>query len=268
MATLTTRLAMRKPATADLVDVAADLDANLDKLDTVAGMVYASSSTRPSTPFQGQPVYESDTGNTVVHNGSAPASGGWEYITVPVVAATSAFPSPNSGQLLMLSTENMLYRYTGSAWVPYIPGVERAVKTTDLSVTSNATLANDAQLTVPVAANATYMFEAYLNYSSAAAADAQFSLSVPASATWKISPLSPGTGIAVTLSTLETAPVTSGGIGIGGIGVGTQMSGEPKGWVKTAGTAGNVVVQWAQLVSTASATVLYTGSWIRLTRVV
>lgn len=267
MATTTTRLALRKAATSDLVDVTADLDGNMDKLDTVAGMVYASSSTRPSTPFQGQPVYESDTGNAIVHNGSSPASGGWEYITVPVVAATSAFPSPNSGQILMLSTENMLYRYTGSAWVPYLPGVERAMKTTDLSVTSNATLASDTQLQVPVAANATYLAEAFLDYSSATAADAQFSLSVPASATWKVAPFGLLAAVAATSGSLETAPATSGGIVLGANAVGVHVSARPVGWVKTAGTAGNVTVQWAQSVSTASVTVLYTGSWIRLTRV-
>jgi hypothetical protein len=266
MSTTTTRLALVKPITSEDVDVTI-LNANSDKIDTVAGMVYASSSTRPSTPFQGQPVYESDTGNTLVHNGSSPASGGWEYITVPVVAATSSFSSPNSGQLLMLSTENMLYRYTGSAWAPYVPGVERAVKTTDLSVTSNATLASDAQLTVPVAANATYQLDMFLDYSSATAADAQVSLSVPASATWKIAPYAMTSATAATSGSLETAPAASGGVTLGGDGVGTHVSAVPCGWVKTAGTAGNVVVQWAQLVSTASATVLYTGSWIRLTRV-
>lgn len=267
MATTTTRLGLRKPATTDLVDVAADVDGNLDKLDTAAGMVYASSTTRPSTPFQGQPAYESDTGNVVVHNGSSPASGGWEYITVPVVAATSAFSSPNSGQLLMLSTDTDLYRWTGSVWVPYIPGTPRAAKTTDNSVTSNAVLANDTQLQVAVAANATYQLDMFLDYSSATAADAQISLVVPASATWKVAPFALTAAVAATSGSLETAPATTGGITLGGNGVGTHVTAAPRGWVKTAGTAGNVTVQWAQAVSTASATVLYTGSWIRLTRV-
>lgn len=267
MSTLTTRLSLVKPVASENIDVTI-VDSNYDKLDTVAGMVYATSTTRPSTPFQGQPVYESDTGNAAVHNGSTPASGGWEYITVPVAAATSSFITPSANQLMMLSTENQLYRYTGSAWVPYIPGVERAMKTTDNSVTSNATLASDTQLQVAVVANATYQLEMFLDYSSATAADAQFSLAVPASATWKVAPFGMTAATAATSGSLETAPATTGGIVLGGNAVGVHVSATPAGWVKTAGTAGNVTVQWAQSVLTASATVLYTGSWIRLTRVV
>jgi hypothetical protein len=39
------------------------------------------------------------------------------------------------------------------------------------------------------------------------------------------------------------------------------------GWLKTAGTAGNVVVQFAQATANASNAILYTGTWIRLTRI-
>lgn len=97
MATTTTRLALRKPAGTDTVNVATDINASMDTIDTVVGFTNASSSTRPSTPFTGQGVLESDTGAAIVSNGSSPASGSWTYLigtggptTVGATAAVGA----------------------------------------------------------------------------------------------------------------------------------------------------------------------------------
>ncbi len=80
MATTTTRLALRKPAGSDLVNVSTDLDANYDAIDTAAGFTDCTSSTRPSAPFRGQGIRESDTTALLVSNGSSPASASWSYI--------------------------------------------------------------------------------------------------------------------------------------------------------------------------------------------
>lgn len=79
MATTTSRLALRKPdpnpTTGDFIDVDLDLNGNWDKIDAVIGALPCTSSTRPGSPFQGQFIYESDTGAILMWNGTA-----WRYL--------------------------------------------------------------------------------------------------------------------------------------------------------------------------------------------
>lgn len=70
MPTFTTRLGLIKPGYADDVDVA-DLNANADDIDAVIGAPVVTSTTRPGSPFTGQLIYESDTSNTLVWDGTA-----------------------------------------------------------------------------------------------------------------------------------------------------------------------------------------------------
>ncbi len=64
MGTNTARLALFKPdgnpTTGDDVDVD-DLNDNSDKIDAAAGFTICTSSTRPASPWDGQPIYETDT---------------------------------------------------------------------------------------------------------------------------------------------------------------------------------------------------------------
>lgn len=83
MSTTTTRLGLYKPATdgSEYVNVVTDLDNNYDLIDLAMGSRIVTSSTRPSTPYGGQHILESDNAyRSYVHNGTSPASGGWvEY---------------------------------------------------------------------------------------------------------------------------------------------------------------------------------------------
>jgi hypothetical protein len=70
MGALTPRLSLYKPGGGStgliLPDETADIDtlnANFDKIDTAIGARNVLSTTRPATPFDGQPVFERDTGN-------------------------------------------------------------------------------------------------------------------------------------------------------------------------------------------------------------
>lgn len=60
MATSTTKLGLSKPAGTDAVDIAV-LNANSDKIDNASGTFICTSTTRPSTPYNGQTIYETDT---------------------------------------------------------------------------------------------------------------------------------------------------------------------------------------------------------------
>lgn len=64
MSTNTPRLGLYMPADdgSEPVDVATDLNDNLEKLDNSVGFVPSTSSTPPSSPFDGMATYETDTG--------------------------------------------------------------------------------------------------------------------------------------------------------------------------------------------------------------
>ncbi|MFD4830128.1 hypothetical protein ACFWPV_09775 [Streptomyces uncialis] len=88
----TPRLGMYKSKSdgSELVTYSQDIGQNLDKLDAAAGLQIVTSTTRPSSPYPGKPIYESDTGRAFVSNGSAPASGSW--VEIPTGGGTFGGP--------------------------------------------------------------------------------------------------------------------------------------------------------------------------------
>ena len=79
----TTRLGLYKSASDGSEDVnyTQDIGQNLDKLDAAAGFQIVTSSTRPSSPYPGKPIAESNTSyRTYFSNGTAPASASWVEI--------------------------------------------------------------------------------------------------------------------------------------------------------------------------------------------
>jgi microcystin-dependent protein len=72
--TNTTRLALYKPdpnpTTGDDVDVT-DLNDNSDKTDAAVGYIPCTHATRPGSPWQGMPIYETDTGQAFIWSGAA-----------------------------------------------------------------------------------------------------------------------------------------------------------------------------------------------------
>jgi len=79
----TTRLALYKSLSdgSELVNYTQDIGQNWDKVDAAAGFQVVTSSTRPSSPYSGKPIAESDTSyRTYFSNGTAPASASWVQI--------------------------------------------------------------------------------------------------------------------------------------------------------------------------------------------
>lgn len=60
MATQTPRLKLTKPATSEPADINV-LNGNFDKIDAAPGVTICTSTTRPSSPFVGQLIYETDS---------------------------------------------------------------------------------------------------------------------------------------------------------------------------------------------------------------
>lgn len=81
--TPTTRLGMYKSLSDGSEDVnySQDIGQNLDKIDAAVGYQVVTSSTRPSSPYSGKPITESDTSyRTYFSNGTSPASASWVQI--------------------------------------------------------------------------------------------------------------------------------------------------------------------------------------------
>lgn len=109
----TTRLAFNKPnpdpVTGDPVDIS-KLNENFDKIDAVIGAAVCTSATRPTTPWNGQFIRETDTGRVLVWSGSAwvivynPGDyDAWTQISSPTITWTStgvAQPSLGNGAII------------------------------------------------------------------------------------------------------------------------------------------------------------------------
>lgn len=144
-----------------------------------------------------------------------------------------------------------------------------AIKASDTSRTSTTTIADDPDLVIAVAANASYRFWAYINYQGAAtgSGDLKWSFSVPASATGRYQSLSVNT--AGTLSPLLIGPTwTMASVNSAGTnGASNAMSLTMHGTLVVAGTAGSVTFRWAQNTSSGTSTSVLAQSAMSLDRI-
>ena len=144
-----------------------------------------------------------------------------------------------------------------------------SVKPANESVTSSTTVQNDNDLTVVLAASATYEVEAFLIVTGPTAADIKTQWTVPSGAT--------GSRLCV-----GPTPTAAGFTGQGQ----TEARMSAHGWgttvtysIETAATvicergplvtttAGTLTLQWAQVTSNATATVVGTNSYLKVTRI-
>ena len=139
------------------------------------------------------------------------------------------------------------------------------IKLADQSKTSNTTLGTDNELTLAVAASATYRFEAYLNYEGGTgnASDIKYQWTVPAGAALRFHDLHQGPGGTPdtidthTASTIYSAATNGAGNLCGMSHLGTLL---------TAGSSGNVFLSWAQNTTNGTPTIVHAQSCIILQR--
>lgn len=107
MATNTTKLGLIKPDFVDVVDIT-DLNTNADDIDAAVGFTICTSSTRPSTPWTGQSIFETDTESSFIWDGTAwkPGGGGGS-----IEISATAPSSPGEGDLWWDSDNGNLYIY-------------------------------------------------------------------------------------------------------------------------------------------------------------
>ena len=141
-----------------------------------------------------------------------------------------------------------------------------ARKTADESVTSSTTLQDDNDLSVSVAANAVYELSMVLRYDGSTAGDLLWQIVGPSGSSMHMSShrlTVPAVGIGDDSFSYEAG--TAGNAGALGVGVDAVV--QIQGIVIVAATAGTTKLQWAQNTSSATATRVRAGSFMRLTRV-
>jgi hypothetical protein len=185
--------------------------------------------------------------------------------SIPVVSATSDIVSPFTGQIVFNTTTGLLHKYSGVSWAVFHPSTQWLSKGTAESVTSSTALQNDDTFAFSVAANASYALEGYVLFTAAAAGDLNADFTVPAGSSFEWTNFAtPGT------AALTSYNVVAQGASVARVIDGndaTVMTFAPRGWLGTAGTAGTLQFRWTQGTSSATATTVRVGSWMKLTRI-
>jgi hypothetical protein len=144
--------------------------------------------------------------------------------------------------------------------------VPRVAYKTSAEHRSNTTLAADSQLTVPVDASVVYQVDGYLIYSGAASpADLKIQWNIPSGTIFNLS----GNGYNVAgndqASTALQSTAQPFSFSTSGSGIIRNVS--FTGTLATAATAGSFALTWAQNTSSATDTIIFTGSYMALRRI-
>jgi hypothetical protein len=181
---------------------------------------------------------------------------------------TARNPSPTAGEMSYLTTEARWDRcITGGGspvWWEAFPFWVR--KTAETQVVNNSTVfISDTHLLLPLVANARYELSGYFLWDSGTTGDIKFQWIGPAGFTvplWGVT--APDTALAFGNGFSQAA---ANAVARGGAGIGTFVAGLLYGEVVTAGTAGNLQLQWAQNAAEAVNTRMKQESWMKLIRV-
>lgn len=146
-------------------------------------------------------------------------------------------------------------------------------KAADQSVTSSTTNTDDTALLLPVEANAKYILTGMLLYSARSDTDIKIGWTAPTSATldWIAHAQIQGgtTGIASSGIVVDRQIQGNSAFPLGGAAAEntTYMTATVSGRLVTSTTAGDLQLNWAQITSNATASIMRAGSWLMLTRV-
>lgn len=139
------------------------------------------------------------------------------------------------------------------------------VKPSIQTVNNSATLIDDTDLLVALAANSTYVFEAFVLFTTGATPDIKYGFTFPAGATcqWgSIRMVTSSAGATGDGDWGSFSSATSGTSVVGAAGTGSAQMALVMGSITTSATSGNLRLTWAQNTANASDTSIYPGSWL------
>lgn len=139
MATFTTKLGLRKPATTDFVNVTTDISDSMDIIDNAIG--FHRQASFPGSPYTGRALLRSDlSDNAFVYNGTVWMPNKQIAVFASTAARDAGFPTPVSGDQAIVTANKSMYIYNGAAWTQFLvyEGVPQAI----LFRATNQTIAN------------------------------------------------------------------------------------------------------------------------------
>lgn len=143
-------------------------------------------------------------------------------------------------------------------------------KTADTSRSATTTYADDDHLVFAAEANAVYSMWGWLKYFTDPTPDLKVQIVVPAGCLGEWAWNMPGSTTAGGGTVGYSIRTESNDVNVGRTGYGTsdtQHNTPLGGLFRMGSTAGNIAVQWAQNTSNATATILYTDSWMAFQRI-
>lgn len=172
MSSLTTRLKLLKPTPSETVDVSSALDANFDLLDGLVPNTACTAAARPALPFDGQFIWETDTGIIRVWNATLAR---WLQFGQKYLLSTDARPSNALvGDTLFETDTAIVRRWNGTRFKPVGAGniYESVSNGGDFNINANPQVGISA-LIFTVDGFTPYQFEYFAPgwYVTAAAAD-------------------------------------------------------------------------------------------------
>jgi len=149
-----------------------------------------------------------------------------------------------------------------------------AIKSTDTTITSSTTLADDPHLFIPVQAGTDYWVQGMIIYNASSAADLKITFSGPSGATFDWVSDSLGSTIAAGSGAVDIISRSLQGLGStpspGGAeqpaGTRVDAVSVPKGLLRVSSSSGTLRFRWAQLASGSPGTIVRAGSLLMIRR--
>lgn len=227
--------------------------------DTFSALAYTATGAATTTDLVTLDV-TGDTQKRLIINGDGKHEWGSGGATVDTNLYRSAVDT--------LKTDDAFIAGNGLSVPAGVGAVLYRFKTSNETVTSSTTLQNDDILTFAVEASATYIMTGYIKYSqnlaTGATAGMKVGFAIPASSTFEWT--SDGTSGLTDATTHETVVTVGTGTRSVAANGTVSMAMQPSGSLITVG-AGTLVMQWAQVSSSATGTIVRAGSWLKLERV-
>ena len=144
-------------------------------------------------------------------------------------------------------------------------------KTADTSRSATTTYEADPHLVFAAEANAVYTMSGWVKYFASTTPDIKMRFTVPTDCLGEWAWLVPGSGtpgVATTAGYSIRTETNDVGVGRTAYGTADTQQMTPLGAVfRMSSTAGNITLEWAQNTSDATATILYTDSWLCFQRI-